>query len=274
MEIYKRIRGFLDGMSKENLSTFSSSAAFYLFLSLVPILIVICTVIPFTPLTQENLIVFVTDLTPDKMDAMAISIIDDVYNRSAGVLSLAAIVTLWSAGKGVLAVIRGLNAVNEVEEKRNYFLLRIVSSFYTLIMLVCVLLSMILLLFGNRLVKMIEERVPGLEIFFSFLMNLRFLFVWFLLTLVFSAFYAYLPDKKLKFRKQLPGASIAAVLWSIFSWGFSIYIDYGNSFSIYGSLSIIVIFMMWLYFCIYILFWGAYSNKWMEDEENAGHLFS
>lgn len=172
MEIYKRIRGFLDGMSKENLSTFSSSAAFYLFLSLVPILIVICTVIPFTPLTQENLIVFVTDLTPDKMDAMAISIIDDVYNRSAGVLSLAAIVTLWSAGKGVLAVIRGLNAVNEVEEKRNYFLLRIVSSFYTLIMLVCVLLSMILLLFGNRLVKMIEERVPGLEIFFSFLMNL------------------------------------------------------------------------------------------------------
>ena len=41
------------------------------------------------------------------------------------------------------------------------------------------------------------------------------------------------------------------------------YVEYGNSFNIYGSLTIIVIFMMWLYICIYIMFMGAYINKYM-----------
>lgn len=266
-KVYLEIREFVRNMRKENLSTFASGAAFFIFLSLVPILIIICTIIPYTPLTEESLLVFILDVFPDKVDTIVIEIVDDVYERSAGVLSVAVLVTLWSAGKGVLAVVRGLNAVNEVEEYRNYFVVRIVSSFYTLIMLIIILLSMIILVFGNILVKMLEVRLPGLETLFSFLMNFRFLFIWLILTFIFSAFYAYLPNKKLKLKSQLPGASFAAVLWSIFSWCFALYMDYGNSFNIYGSLSIIVITMMWMYFCIYIMFIGAYINKHMAMQE-------
>ena len=266
-KVYLEIREFVRNMRKENLSAFASGAAFFIFLSLVPILIIICTIIPYTPLTEESLLVFILDVFPDKVDTIVIEIVDDVYERSAGVLSVAVLVTLWSAGKGVLAVVRGLNAVNEVEEYRNYFVVRIVSSFYTLIMLIIILLSMIILVFGNILVKMLEVRLPGLETLFSFLMNFRFLFIWLILTFIFSAFYAYLPNKKLKLKSQLPGASFAAVIWSIFSWCFALYMDYGNSFNIYGSLSIIVITMMWMYFCIYIMFIGAYINKHMAMQE-------
>ena len=266
-KVYLEIREFVRNMRKENLSAFASGAAFFIFLSLVPILIIICTIIPYTPLTEESLLVFILDVFPDKVDTIVIEIVDDVYERSAGVLSVAVLVTLWSAGKGVLAVVRGLNAVNEVEEYRNYFVVRIVSSFYTLIMLIIILLSMIILVFGNILVKMLEVRLPGLETLFSFLMNFRFLFIWLILTFIFSVFYAYLPNKKLKLKSQLPGASFAAVIWSIFSWCFALYMDYGNSFNIYGSLSIIVITMMWMYFCIYIMFIGAYINKHMAMQE-------
>lgn len=261
VRIYYEMREFIRNMKKENLSAFASGAAFFIFLSLVPILIVVCAIIPYTPLTEENLLGLILEITPGRVEAIVINIVDDVYHRAAGVLSAAVLVTLWSAGKGVLAVIRGLNAVNEVEEHRNYFLVRIVSSFYTLIMLLIILVSMILLVFGNTLVNMLVVRLPKLEILFSFLMNFRFLVIWLILTAIFSAFYAYLPDKKLRFKEQLPGASFAAVLWSIFSWCFSMYVDYGNSFNIYGSLTIIVIFMMWLYICIYIMFVGAYINK-------------
>lgn len=267
VKIYQEIREFTRNMKKENLSAFASGAAFFIFLSLVPILIIVCTIIPYTPLTEENLLILISDIFPNKVDSIVIEIVDDVYERSAGVLSVAVLVTLWSAGKGILAVIRGLNAVNDVEEHRNYFMVRIVSSFYTLIMLLIILLSMIILVFGNTLVKMLVVRLPQLEVLFSFLMNFRFLFIWLILTLIFSAFYAYLPDKKLKFRKQLPGASFAAVIWSIFSWCFAMYVDYGNSFNIYGSLSIIVITMMWMYICIYIVFIGAYINKHMSIQE-------
>ena len=92
-ETYKMIREFTTNMKRENLSSFASSAAFFIFVSLVPILLVICTIIPFTPLTQENLIRILTELTPDRLDYIVVDIIEDVYERSAGVLSVAIILT-------------------------------------------------------------------------------------------------------------------------------------------------------------------------------------
>lgn len=267
LRIYNEIRKFTYGLKKENLSAFASGAAFFIFLSLVPILIVICSVIPYTPLTEENLLSFILEITPMGVEGIVTDIVDDVYQRSAGVLSVAIIVTLWSAGKGILAVIRGLNAINDVEEHRNYFMVRIVSSVYTMIMLLVIVISMILLVFGNKLVDMLVLRLPELEALFSLLINLRFLVSWLILTLIFSAFYAYLPNKKLRLSEQMFGASFAAVIWSIFSWCFSMYVEYGNSFNIYGSLTIFVIFMMWLYICIYIMFMGAYINKCMVARE-------
>ena len=74
--------------------------------------------------------------------------------------------------------------------------------------------------------------------------------------------YAYIPNKKLKFLLQLPGAVFSAILWNLFSWAFSIYIGSINDFSTYGNLATIVIVMLWLYMCIYIVMIGAYVNKY------------
>lgn len=261
-KLYIIIRDFQRQMNRKNISSFAASTAFFLFLSLVPMLIMICTIIPFTPLTEENLLNGITEFTPDMLDPLMISIISDVYDKSAGVLSVAAVATIWSAGKGVLALIRGLNEINEVEEKRNYFLLRSIASFYTLIMLVVLLLSLGLNVFGNVLLDMILAKLPKTRLLFDFFMHFRFLAVWLILTILFTALYTYIPNKKLKFGLQIPGAVFSAVVWSIFSWGFSIYVETTDSFSTYGSLSMIIIIMLWLYFCIYIIMIGAQINRY------------
>lgn len=100
----------------------------------------------------------------------------------------------------------------------------------------------------------------------SALMNFRFMFVWLVLTLLFAAVYAYVPDKKQRFREHIPGAIFTAVVWSVFSWGFSMYVEWSD-FSIYGSLSIIIIVMLWLYSCMYILMVGAYLNQYIEERD-------
>ena len=263
----RQIQQFAQNLKKINIATHASSGAFYIFLSLVPMLIVICTIIPFTPITEAGLLEFVLEIFPAKVENIVVDIIDDVYERSAGVLSAAILVTLWSAGKGILAVRRGLNAINEVEEQRNYFVMRLISSFYTLVFLAIILVSMIILVFGNVLVEMVLIQLPQLQTLFSVLLSFRFLFVWVMLTVIFAAFYAYLPDKKLKFSSQLSGASFGAAVWSVFSWGFSIYVSIGKPYNVYGSLSIIVLTMVWLYICIYIIFVGAYINKFLEERE-------
>ena len=264
-KLYLIIRDFSAKMKKKDISTYAASTAFFFFLSVVPMLIMICTIIPYTPLTEENLVELVTDFLPDQIDPLAESLISEVYDKSAGILSVALIATVWSAAKGVMALMKGLNSVNGVEEKRNYFVLRIIASFYTVVMLIVVILSLFVMVFGDQLVTLALHRIPQLQRVVSFAMNFRFLFVWAVLSVLFAAVYAYVPDKKLEFREQIPGAVFSAVVWSVFSWAFSYYVTYGNSYGIYGSLSIIIIVLLWMYFCMYIILIGAYLNQYFES---------
>ena len=263
--IFHVLVDFSAQMKKKDINTYAASIAFFFFLSVVPMLIMICTIIPYTPLTEENLVELVTDLLPDQVDPLAESLISEVYDKSAGILSIAIIATIWSAAKGVMALMRGLNVVNDVEEQRNYFLVRIIASFYTVVMLLVVILSLFVMVFGDQLVAVTLHRLPQLQTLVSFVMNFRFLFVWAVLSVLFAAVYAYGPDKKLVFKEQIPGAVFSAVVWSVFSWAFSYYLTYGNTYGIYGNLSIIIIVLLWMYFCMYIIMIGAYVNRYFES---------
>lgn len=268
-KLYLIGRDFSAQMKKQNISAYAASIAFFFFLSIVPMLMVICMVIPYTPLTEENLVQAVTDITPDRVDPVVEGLIADVYDKSAGILSIAVIATLWSAAKGVMALMQGLNAVNGVDEKRNYFVIRAVACLYTVVMLIVVILSLFINVFGNQLVNLALHRIPQLQRLVTFLMHFRFLVVWAVLTLLFATVYAFMPDDKLRFREQIPGATFAAVVWSIFSWGFSMYVDYSNSYGIYGSLAIIIIILLWMYFCMYIIMIGAYLNRYFRPVNQA-----
>lgn len=261
-KLYIIMRDFATQMKRQNINAFAASTAFFIFVSLVPMLVMICTIIPYTPLTEEILVTAVTDVTPDMMDELVESLISEVYDKSAGILSVAVIATLWTAGKGILALIQGLNSINGVDERRNYVVLRTISSLYTLIMLAVVVILLLVMVFGNQFAHFAIMRIPRLRPLAYWVMHLRIPFSIVILTIVFAVIYTYIPNKKLRFKEQIPGAFYAAVGWSAFTWGFSIYVTYSNSYSIYGSLSIIVIVMLWLYFCMYIMLAGAYINRY------------
>lgn len=251
-------------MSRKNISAFAASTAFFLFLSLIPALMLLCAIIPYTPLTEANLMSVAKEISPDAMDALLTSIIADVYDKSIGIISVTAIATLWSAGKGVLALMRGLNAVNDVEENRNYLVLRMVACLYTVLMLVAILLSLLIMVFGNSLIKLIEGVIPQTSYLFDLLMHFRSPFVWVVLTIVMALIYAYVPGARLGFKMQLPGAVFAAVAWSVMTWAFSVYVDVFNGFNTYGNLTTIIILMLWLYATMYITLVGAYMNRYFK----------
>ncbi|MCR5458788.1 MAG: YihY/virulence factor BrkB family protein [Acetatifactor sp.] len=123
-----------------------------------------------------------------------------------------------------------------------------------------VVLCLSVMVFGNRFVDMLLYKLPSLQPLVAMLMKLRFLAIWVLLTFLFAAIYSYVPNGTLKFRAQIPGAALTAVGWSVFSWGFSMYVDW-TDYSVYGSLALIILIMLWLYFCRYIILIGAYINK-------------
>lgn len=251
-------------MNRKNINSFAASTAFFLFLSLIPMLMLLCALIPYTPITEANLMDVAREITPDTMDSLVVNIIHDVYNKSIGIVSVTAVVTLWSAGKGMLALMRGLNVINDVEEDRNYMVLRVVASLYTILVLILMILSLLIMIFGNILIGLVERRIPQTSYFFEILLHFRTLFVWFVLTIFIALMYTYVPGGKLGFKMQLPGAVVAAVGWSIITWFFSIYVDRFNGFSTYGSLTTIIILMLWLYSCMYIVMMGAFLNRYFK----------
>ena len=103
MRIYRILRGFGRQMSRANVNAYAASTAFFLFLSLIPMLMLICSILPYTPIKKSDIITAVT-LLPQTLSPLLTSLIQSIYDSTFGVMSIAAIVTVWSAGKGVLAL--------------------------------------------------------------------------------------------------------------------------------------------------------------------------
>ncbi|MGN0278201.1 MAG: YihY/virulence factor BrkB family protein [Lachnospiraceae bacterium] len=260
--LYYIARDFGWQMTKKNISSYAASMAFFLFLSMIPLLMALCAVLPFTTLTEGNLINAITQVTPNAMDSMVVSVVSDVYERSAGTITIYAIVAVWSAAKAMLAMIRGLNAVYDFEERRNYFVLRFIACIYTVIMLIAMILALFVMVFGNVIVDLLLTDIPQLHLIVQFIMHFRFLFSWAVLTLGFGLIYAYVPNNKLRFKAQLPGAAFSAIIWSGASYAFSVYVDHFSGFGTYGNLTTVVIMMLWFYLLMYILLIGAHINRY------------
>lgn len=258
------MKEFLRKLKKDDLSAHAASAAFFMFLSIFPILILLCSILPYTHISKADLLRVVTDFLPSTLDPLAISVIEEFYEKSAAVISISAVFIVWSAAKGILALLRGLNSVQDVSETRNYFVLRFWSSIYTVILLILIVFTLIVVVFGNPIINKFLSKLPSVRYTAIILMPFRYLVVIVALAVVFACMYARIPNRKNKIWDKVPGAVFASLGWTVFSWGFAVYVDRYGVFNMYGSLTTIVIIMLWLYFCMYILLLGDEVNSFLQ----------
>ncbi|WP_029231130.1 YihY/virulence factor BrkB family protein [Butyrivibrio sp. VCB2006] len=254
-------RDFSTRMQKKNMQSYASSTAFFLIVSLIPMLILLSSVLPYTTLTEEDLVRVMTELTPDFADNIMMRLVNEAYGQSVAVFSISAVAAIWTGALGMLALIKGLNTIYDVDERRNYFYLRFIAALYTIAMIVIVLIMLVIMVFGDFVKQLIVNAYPHVWAFAEFFVNFKFIMVIGIATFAFALIYTFVPSARMKFIYQLPGAVFSAIVWYVFSWLFSLYVSLPNSYSIYGSLATPVIMMFWLYFCIYIFLIGAFINR-------------
>lgn len=264
-KIIGNIKSFLDKCKWDKINAYSAQSAFFIILSAIPFLMVFSSLLQYTSITEGTLLMIIDKLMPEYVAPFLISLVDEVYNRSMGIISVTAIVAVWSAAKGVQYMTDGLNAVNDLEETRNWFVLRFWAVIYTIVFLVAIVFTLLVLVFGNSLQNLAVRYIPIMEHAAAFLANFRGLILLGILILFFDVIFTALPNRKLTFKSQLPGAAICGVAWYLFSMGLSIYVDYFNGFSMYGSLTTIALVMLWLYFCMYIMMMSAEVNVIFND---------
>ena len=263
----KLIMGLLNAMQEDCVAAYAAQTAYFIMLSFFPFIILLVTLIQYTSLTPENIYRVAQVLFPPSMDTFIQGLIDEVYSRTAVTISLSAIMTAWSAGKGFMGLIQGMNMIYNVEERRNYIILRLQSALYTVVFVVAIILSLVVLVFGNSLHKVAVEYAPILTYVTEIILRLKGIVAIGILAVLFMVLYRFVPNRKVRLFRQAPGALFSAVCWYVFSIVFSLYVEYSPGLiNMYGSLTTIVLVMLWLYFCMYIILIGAEINSYFEDQ--------
>lgn len=265
-EFLKKIKNITDKIAEDHISAYAAQSAFFIMLSLVPILLLLMTLVRFTPITQADIMAAAYELFPKTVSSTIISIVNEVYSQTGTAISVSLLVALWSAGKGVLAISNGLNTIRGQIETRNYIFLRLRAAVYTVLFLLAIILSLVFLGFGNSISMLVNQYVPVLRYIMDFIIETRTI-IMILVLIVFSlSIYMFLPNKRRRLRSQLPGAIFTAFGWTLASFIFSVYMDIFKGFSnMYGSLTTIVIIMLWLYFCMYVMLLGGEINGLLEQ---------
>ena len=266
-------KSFLDKCKRDKINAYSAQSAFFIILSLIPFLMVFSSLLRYTPITEGTLLKIYQHALPDYISTFLVSITDEVYNRSVGIISITAI---WSAAKGIQYMTDGLNSVNDIEEQRNWLILRLWAIVYTVVFLFAVVFTLVVMVFGNMIHSLASDYFPILKWIADLIVYFRGFILLGMLFVFFDVIFTALPNKKLTFKSQMPGAAICAVAWYVFSFALSIYVDYFNGFSMYGSLTTIALIMLWLYFCMYIMMMSAEVNvifnenfrKWLKRDKS------
>ncbi len=267
LKIYKKIQKIGEAIAGNHVGAYAAQTAYFFMICMIPIILLLLTLVQYTPVTKADVMTAVIQVFPSSVDSMMTSIVNQVYNQSTGIIPVTVLVALWSAGKGVLAMSTGLNCVYQCRETRNYVLLRLRATLYTVMFILVIILLLVLSVFGNSLNLFIGEHVPILAKAADQLIQARVFIAPVTLILFCLLTYEFLPNRRDRWMKHLPGAVFAAIGWMVVSWVFSVYVDIFEGFSsMYGSLTTIVLIMLWLYFCMYSILIGGVINVMFYDK--------
>ena len=255
---YRQIR-------RMHISTYAGYASYFLVLSVFPALVLLLGLLRYTALEPEDFLEFLEGFLPRALQGVAWNLIPVVYaNTSRTALSVSALAALWSAGKGIYGLMKGLNAVYAVQEHRGWLRTRLLCAVYMIFFLAVLLLTLVLHVFGNTLLQLLRHRGGALGYLSEELRGYRYFLLVTVQTLLFTVLFMYLPGRNNRFWDSLPGALFGSLGWMAVSGLFSEYVIRSHRYtSIFGPVYTLAMAMLWLYFCVNTLFYGGVLNRYL-----------
>jgi len=252
-----------------NIPLYAANAGYFIILSVFPALVLMLSLLRYTGLQVSSFLEVMDSVVPGALMETLSEIVVSTYEKApTGLVGISAVTALWSASRGVYGLLTGLNAINGVSEDRGFLYTRSISVVYTFALFAVLMLTLTLHVFGTTLLELVPVmQLPFFDILAS-VVDLRFFLLLFIQSLVFALMFTFLPNGRNKFRDTIPGALLSSIGWLVFSDLFSIYVEnYASLSNVYGSVYAVALSMLWLYFCMSILFYGGALNQYLEDHK-------
>ena len=259
--ILDKIEYISNKLKEDNVSEYAAECAYFTILSFIPFIIFFLTLIQFTNVDKESIFYWISQMVPTTMENIILGVIDEVYAKSVGTISIAAIFALWSASRGFYYLSKGLRKIYDTESSELTAIIRFEGIFYTLVFVIAIILFLIIMVLGKRIHRLMLDNYKTISLITGVILKVRCFILIGIMFLVFLMIYRFIPRHRMKMKTQIIGALFSSVGWYISSWIFSIYIDIFQGFSnTYGSLTSIILIMMWVYVCMYIILLGGEIN--------------
>ena len=190
-------------------------------------------------------------------------------NRSGGMLAAGIIMTVLFASAALRSLMHVMQDIYGHSNFRGPWQL-LASVLFALFLLVTIYLSMVVVVTGNWFFHMLGDllHLEGLVEYFDtwqwlkYVILLAFVFLFILLLYRFAA-----PLGKPR-PTVFPGALLASSGWLVFSNLYSVYVEhFAHLSNVYGSVYAVALSMLWLYFCICIVFYGDVLNEYLKKNK-------
>lgn len=269
-----KLIGAVKAIVRLNVPLYAANAGFFLLLSLFPGLVLALGLLRLAGLQVSSLLELMEPVVPQALMESLGQMVLQAYETSSGkFVGLSALVSIWSASKGIHGLLTGLAAVYGIRERGSWLRRRLISLGYTFGFYGALVLTLMFQVFARALGKLVRPGGSGLAHLALMLLRTRALVLPLVLTAIFAGLFALLPRAGNRYRESLPGALVAGAGWLALGDLFSLYVRrFASLGRVYGSVYTLVPVMLWLYCCMNLLLWGAGLNRLLKKNESVDNL--
>ncbi|EOH89264.1 YihY/virulence factor BrkB family protein [Enterococcus villorum] len=254
-------------MIDSELGTTSVVVAYYLLLSLFPLIIAFGNILPFLHIDQETVLTYLRQVIPETIYQFIGPAIKNLLTQSSGsLLSLSALAALWSASQSINALQIAMNKAYGVENRKNFLVVRFFS-------LIVILLFMIAISGVTLFLGLGQLILEALQPIFKFSGNviiqfqaLKWPITLIVLFIIMFLIYLIVPNAQLKLKAVIPGTIFATIGWMLLSQVFGLYAKYfATRVSGYQIIGSFIVLMLWLNFAATIMILGGIINAVVQE---------
>ena len=269
------IKKVKEQMNHREIKALPEQIAFNLIMAIVPLLVVIVQLGTYLSLNTDLVKYLITAYAPQEVQQLLLYLFDTTSAPQSGTLFvlLTALSFFWLISKGFYGISTAANTTYQVPLMKFAYLERIFSFMMLCFMILLLVVAIILALFGQAIISLVFHLLNiQVDSYMIILLNTLRSTISFISYFSFFVLLFYLsPTIKIKIHEIIPGALVTAVGWSVASIGFSFYVNYiANYNKFYGSLSVIIILLFWLYILGYTIMIGLQVNYILKRDYYGG----
>ena len=237
----------------------SAALTYYLLFAIFPLLIFVSTLLGVLELDIASITAVLAPILPsDVVDIIRTYLEYVAANQSRQLLWFSLVFSIWFPMRSTGCLMHSLRKAFGRSAPENILLGQLRTLLFTIWMIFVIGLTLALVVVGRRALYFLSGFLPLSETFISVWGYLRFIILGLVMAISLGILYQLALGQRRPLREVLPGVGSSLAAWLLLSMAFSYYVENMARYAqLYGSITTIVVVLLWLYMSGQVLILGA-----------------